>query len=207
MRYTGPKARRVRRHGINLYGSDKYDKILSRKPTGPGKDPKASGRGPKVSEYGRQLLEKQKVCAMYGVHDKQLQRIYAEASRKVGQTDRQMKVLLEQRLDNALYRAGLAQTRIQARQFVSHGLFTVNGQRVTIPSLQVKAGDKVKVREQSKASLVFGPIVESHQRYTPPSWIKSDPAGLSFEIVSLPTDDKDFDQVVDMRKVIGFYSR
>ncbi len=207
MRYTGPKARRVRRQGFNVFGSDKYDRILQKRPHGPGKDPKASGRGPKLSEYGRQLMEKQKVCYMYGVTERQLKSIYNNATRIVGQTDRMIKTYLERRLDNALFRAGLAQTRMQARQFVSHGLFTVNGRRVTIASYQVSAGDKVAVRTKAKASPVFGPIVESHQRYAPPDWLKVDTANLAFDVTAIPAEDKHFDQGVDMRKVIGFYSR
>ncbi len=207
MRYTGPKARRCRRQGFNLFGSDKYDRILQKRPTAPGKDPKASGRGPKLSEYGRQLMEKQKVCYMYGVTEKQLKSIYSDASRTVGQTDRMMKVILERRLDNALFRAGFTNSRPQARQFVSHGMFTVNGKRVTIASYQLKAGDKIKVREAVKASPVFAPIIEAHQRYSPPDWIKTDNTSLSFDIVAVPGEDKHFDQAVDMRIVIGFYSR
>jgi DNA-directed RNA polymerase subunit beta len=161
----------------------------------------------KLSEYGRQLLEKQKACLMFGVQDKRLRAIYSEASRTVGQTDRMMRMLLERRLDNVLFRAGYAQSRIQARQFVSHGLFTVNGVRVTVASYQVKVGDKIQVRENKKSSPVFAPIVQAHERYTPPEWLKSDPSKLSAEVVLLPTEDKHLDQSVDMRKVIGFYSR
>jgi small subunit ribosomal protein S4 len=201
MRYTGPKARRCRRQGFNLFGSEKYDKILQKRPTPPGKDPKASGRPAKLSEFGRQLMEKQKVCYMYGVTEKQLKSIYSAASRTQGQTDRMMKIILERRLDNALFRAGFANSRLQARQFVSHGLFTVNGQRVTIASYQIKA------RKQAKTSPVFAPIIESHQRYTPPDWLKSDTSKLAFDIVAVPGEDKHFDQAIDMRKVIGFYSR
>ncbi len=207
MRYTGPKAKKCRRQGVNLYGSDKYDKILQRRPTAPGKVPKEKGGRNKLSEYGRQLLEKQKACLMFGVHDKRLRAIYSEASQTVGQTDRMMRTLLERRLDNVLYRAGFAQTRIQARQFVSHGLFTVNGTRVTIPSYQVKPGDVVKARAQAKASPVFGPILQAHERYMPPEWLKADPSQLSVEVTMIPSDDKHFEQMVDMRKVIGFYSR
>ena len=207
MRYTGPKARRCRRQGFNLFGSEKYDKILQKRPTPPGKDPKAAGRPAKLSEFGRQLMEKQKVCYMYGVTEKQLKSIYSAASRTEGQTDRMMKTVLERRLDNALFRAGFANSRLQARQFVSHGLFTVNGQRVTIASYQVKAGDKVEARKQAKTSPVFAPIIESHQRYAPPDWLKSDASNLSFDIVAVPGEDKHFDQAIDMRKVIGFYSR
>ena len=209
MRYTGPKARKCRRQGMNLFGSDKYDKILQRRPSAPGKVPKEKGKGGrgKLSEYGRQLLEKQKACLMFGVHDKRLRAIYSEASRTLGQTDRMMRILLERRLDNVLYRAGFATTRIQARQFVSHGLFTVNGVRVTIPSYQVKPGDKIAVRENKKSSPVFAPIIEAHQRYTPPGWLKADPSKMSAEVIQLPAEDSHFDQSVDMRKVIGFYSR
>ena len=207
MRYTGPKARRCRRHGTNLYGSDKYSRILQRKPAGPGKNPKLTkGRG-KHSEYGEQLLEKQKVCAVYGVHDRQLQHIYSEATKKIGQTDQQMKTILERRIDNALYRAGFALTRLQARQFIAHGLFSLNGTRVTTPSIVLSIGQRVMVRPQVKQSPVFGPIVEAHERYVPPEWLKVDPSAMTFEVVSLPSDEHTFEQAIDMRKVVGFYSR
>jgi small subunit ribosomal protein S4 len=208
MRYTGPKARRVRRQGFNVYGSEKYDKILQKKPYAPGMQAASrGGRAPKLSEFGKQLLEKQKVCAMYGVHDKQLRAIYAEASRQVGQTDAMMHTMLESRLDSALYRAGFAKTRLQSRQFVSHGIFTVNGVRVTIASYRLKTGDKVKVRDNRKSSPVFGPILEANQKYTAPDWLKVDPTTISFEVKALPSEEKHFEQGVDMRKVIGFYSR
>ncbi len=207
MRYTGPKARRVRRLGVNIYGSDKYDRALQRKPYAPGMQAASRTGKAKISEYGKQLLEKQKVAYMYGVHDKRLRAIYAEASETLGQTDTMMATLLERRLDNALFRAGFATTRMQARQFVSHGMFTVNGQRVTVPSYKISIGDKVKVREQRKSSPVFAPILAAHERYTAPDWMKADPASLSFDIVKLPTEEKHFEGSIDMRKVIGFYSR
>lgn len=204
MRYTGPKARRVRRQGVNLYGSDKYDKILQRKPYGPGKDPRA--RKGKVSEYGQQLLEKQKVRDMFGITERQFQRIYDEASRQTGQTDQTMKIILERRLDNVIFRAGFAMTRLQSRQFVSHGLFLVNDRRVTVASYQVKPNDKIEIRRQSKSSPIFEGIVSSHERYTAPSWLKADPSSLTVEIVNLPAPEH-LEQAIDMRKVIEFYSR
>ncbi len=207
MRYTGPKARRVRRQGVNIYGADKYDRILQKKPYAPGMQAASRTGKVKISEYGKQLLEKQKVAYMYGVHDKRLRAIYAEASRKVGQTDAMMSTLLESRLDNALFRAGFATTRMQARQFVSHGMFTVNGVRVTIPSYKVNVGDKVKVRENRKSSPVFQTILTAKERYTAPDWIKTDASTVSFEVTALPTDEKHFEGSIDMRKVIGFYSR
>ncbi len=207
MRYTGPKARRVRRQGVNIYGADKYDRILQKKPYAPGMQAASRTGKVKISEYGKQLLEKQKVAYMYGVHDKRLRAIYAEASRKVGQTDAMMSTLLECRLDNALFRAGFATTRMQARQFVSHGMFTVNGVRVTIPSYKVSIGDKVKVRENRKSSPVFQTILTAKERYIAPDWMKTDPSTVSFEVTALPTDEKHFEGSIDMRKVIGFYSR
>jgi small subunit ribosomal protein S4 len=208
MRYTGPKARRVRRQGQNIYGSDKYDRILQRKMYAPGMQAASRmGRGPKLSEYGKQLMEKQKACYMYGVHDRRMRTIYLTASRTTGQTDSMMHIILERRVDNAVYRAGFANTRMQARQFISHGLFSLNGVRITVPSIQLKAGDRLQVRESRKSSPVFGPIIGGHERYVPPDWLKVDPNALSFEVRALPTEEKHFEKSIDMRKVIGFYSR
>jgi small subunit ribosomal protein S4 len=165
-----------------------------------------TGKG-KLSEYGKQLLEKQKACYMYGITDKQLRSIYAEASRTIGNTDAMMHAILERRLDSAVYRAGFALTRLQSRQFVSHGLFTVDGVRVTIPSFRLKAGQKVKVRAQRKASPVFAPILAAHEKYTSPDWLVADPSALSFDVRVLPAEEKHFEKGIDMRKVIGFYSR
>ncbi len=208
MRYTGPKARRVRRQNFNVYGADKYDKILQKKPYPPGMQAASrGGRAAKISEYGKQLLEKQKVCAIYGVHDKQLRSIFAEASQTLGQTDSMMHTILERRLDNTLFRAGFSATRLQSRQFVSHGLFTVNGTRVTIASYRIKPGDIIKVRQQRKSSPVFGPILAAHEKYIAPDWMKVDPATLTCEVKALPSEEKHHEMGIDMRKVIGFFSR
>lgn len=208
MRYTGPKARRVRRQGFNVYGSDKYDRILAKKPSPPGMQAAAKGgKKGKLSEYGKQLLEKQKACYMYGINDRQLNAIYTKAIRTVGQTDAIMQTILERRLDNVVYRSGLAKTRLQSRQFSSHGMFTINGVRVTIPSYQLKAGDVITVRQNRKSSPVFPSIVAAHEKYIAPAWMKVDPAALSIEIKELPSEEAHFDKSVDMRKVIGFYSR
>lgn len=208
MRYTGPKARRVRRQNFNVYGADKYDKILQKKPYPPGMQAASrGGRAAKISEYGKQLLEKQKVCAIYGVHDKQLRSIFAEASQTLGQTDSMMHTILERRLDNTLFRAGFSATRLQSRQFVSHGLFTVNGTRVTIASYRIKPGDIIKVRQQRKSSPVFGPILAAHEKYIAPDWMKVDPVTLTCEVKALPSEEKHHEMGIDMRKVIGFFSR
>jgi small subunit ribosomal protein S4 len=204
MKYTGPKARRARRQGLNLYGSDKYDKILQRKPYGPGKGPKTrSGRD---SEYAKQLKEKQKARDMYGISEKQFRLLYTEALKSKGRTGDQMKSLLEQRLDNVIYRAGFAMTRMQSRQFAGHGLFLVDGVRVTTPSYRVQPGQKITVRTQAKDSPVFTGIREKHAKYGAPKWLTVDANQLSADVVSVP-EGTDGEQAVDMRMVVEFYSR
>jgi small subunit ribosomal protein S4 len=204
MKYNGPKARRVRRLGVNIYGSDKYDKVLQRKQNGPGKNPK--DRPGKLSEYGQQLREKQKARDMYGLSESQFSRLYGMATKVTGQTGDALKQMLEQRLDNVVYRAGFAMTRIQSRQFVGHGLFMVDGVRVTVPSFQVKPGQVITVRPQSKDSPVFGTIAAAHQKYTAPEWLKVDAGQLRAEIVSLPKPEH-AEQAIDMRQIVEFYSR
>lgn len=204
MKYNGPKARRVRRLGINLYGSDKYDKILQKKPYGPGKGPKT--RAGRDSEYAKQLKEKQKARGIYGLSEKQFAALYAEANKSKGRTGDQMKQLLEQRLDNLIYRAGFAMTRLQSRQFAGHGLFLVDGHRVTSPSYRVMPGQIVTVRPKAKDSPVFAAIRDRHEKYLPPKWLKVDSAAMKVETVALP-EAADAEQAVDMRLVVEFYSR
>jgi len=204
MKYTGPKAKKCRRHGMNLFGTDKYDKILQRKPYGPGKGPRA--QQPKRSEFALQLLEKQKARDMYGLSESQFHRLYLAASNVSGQTGAAFTQLLERRLDNAVYRAGFAMTRMQARQFTSHGLFLVNDVRVTVPSFQVKPGDVISVRRQSKASPAFAAILAAHEKYLPPAWIVSDAVGMKMTVQSLP-EPQHAEQALDIRKIVEFYSR
>ncbi len=204
MKYTGPKARKVRRQGVNLFGSDKYDRILQRKPYGPGKSPKT--RQGRDSEYAKQLKEKQKARDMYGLSEKQFNAIFKEAAKAKGQTGDQMKQLLEQRFDNVLYRAGFALTRMQSRQFAGHGLFMVDGHRVTSPSYRMKPGQVITVRAKSKDSPAFVLIREKNSKYRAPKWITADATTLKAEIVALP-DASDGEQAVDMRQVVEFYSR
>lgn len=204
MKFTGPKAKRCRRQGTNIYGSDKYDRVLQKKPYGPGKGPRT--RGGRLSEYGKQLAEKQKARDMFGLSERQFHNLYKASAAAIGQTGDVLLQNLERRLDNVIYRAGFALTRLQSRQFVSHGLFMVNGTRVTSPSYQVKEGDVISVRDRSKNSPVFGPITDAHEKYLPPSWLKVNSGSLTVEIVSLP-DTESAEQAIDVRQVIEFYSR
>lgn len=204
MKYTGPKAKKCRQQGMNLFGSDKYDRILQKKPYAPGKGPRV--RGARKSPYARQLLEKQRVRGMYGVSERQFRCLYRDASRAKGQTGELLKQLLERRLDNVVYRAGFALTRLQSRQFVGHGLFLVDGRRVTCASYSVRPGQKITIRSQTKGSPVFVMIREAHDKYLPPSWLKVDPATLFIEVAGLPSPE-DAEQAIDVRQVIEFYSR
>jgi small subunit ribosomal protein S4 len=204
MKYNGPKARRARRLGMNLYGSDKYDKILQRKNYGPGKSPKT--RQGRDSEYAKQLKEKQKARTMYGLSEKQFNRLYKEALKTKGKTGDTMKQLLEQRFDNAIYRAGFSMTRMQSRQFAGHGLFMVDGRRVTTPSYRLKPGQVISIRPAAKDSPVFAGIRQKNAKYRAPKWLNADSDKLTAEVVAVP-EAADAEQGVDMRQVIEFYSR
>jgi small subunit ribosomal protein S4 len=204
MKFTGPKAKRVRRLGVNIYGADKYDKILQRKPYAPGKSPKT--RSGRPTAYAIQLNEKQKMREMYGVSEKQFKRAYQSAANSTGITGDEMRIILERRLDNVIYRSGFAMTRMQARQFVNHGLFLVDGIRVTSPSFLVKEGMKIEIRPHSKNSPVFPGIISAHDKYMATDWLKVNGSALQAEVVSMPTAEH-AEQAVDVRQVIEFYSR
>lgn len=204
MKFTGPKAKRCRRQGANIYGADKYDRILQRKPYGPGKGPRT--RGGKLSEYATQLAEKQKVRDAFVVSEKQFKQYYREAQMSSGVAGETMLRLLELRFDNVLYRAGLAITRLQARQMAGHGMFLVNGRRCDVPSRRVVIGDVIEIRPKSSGSPMFASIFAVTEKYVPPSWMKVDPGKLRIEILSIPEPDH-FEQGLDIQKVIELYSR
>ncbi len=204
MKFTGPKAKRVRRQGSNLYGSDKYDRILQKKPYGPGKGPKT--RQTKKSEYAGQLIEKQKVRDTFIVSEKQFRNYYKRALKTKGATGETILMLLEQRFDNALFRAGFALTRLQARQIAGHGMFLVNGRRCNVPSRMMQAGDVVEIRPRSASSPLFASILPATEKFVPPSWLKADASKLRIEIVSIP-EPAHFEQGLDIQKVVELYSR
>ncbi|HLC76525.1 MAG TPA: 30S ribosomal protein S4 [Candidatus Peribacterales bacterium] len=204
MKFTGPKAKRVRRQGANIYGSDKYDRILQKKPYGPGKSPKA--RAGKKSEYAGQLSEKQKVRDMFLVSERQFHNYYQKAQKSRSSTGETILRLLEQRFDNAIYRAGFALTRLQSRQMAGHGMFSINGRRCTIPSRPMKEGDVVEIRPRSAASPMFATILPATEKFVPPAWLKADASKLRIEIVGSPQPDH-FEQGLDIQKVVELYSR
>lgn len=204
MRYTGAKARQCRREGVNLFGSPKYQKILGRSPNVPGMH--GGKRQGKMTEYAKQLREKQKAKRMFGLSEKQFRNYFEKADSSKSVTGEKLLEMLETRLDNAVYRSGMALTRMQARQFVSHGLFTLNGRRVDVPSMVVKPGDVIEVRASKKSSPVFKHNAEELPHYEVPNWIKGDAKKLSFEIISLP-EQKHFEALINTQPIVEFYSR
>ena len=164
-------------------------------------------RRPKKSEYALQLTEKQKVKFIYGVLEKQFRAYYEKAARMKGNTGDELMTLLERRLDNVVFRLGLAATRREARQLVNHGHFTVNGKRVNIPSYLIKIGDVVAVREKSRSSAKFKKIVEDDRFVAAPKWLeKNKNAPLEGKVIAMPQrDDIDFDVAVNL--IVELYSK
>lgn len=172
---------------------------------------KSSNRNPKQgrkkqSEYGLQLNEKQKVKFIYGVLEKQLRKYYVMATKKQGITGEMLLQILESRLDNVVFRLGLANTRREARQIVNHGHITVNGQKVDIPSYLVKPGDVIAVREKSKNSVRIKEIVETNANRVVPKWLSMDKNTLTGKVITLAARD-DIDYEVEEHLIVELYSK
>lgn len=168
------------------------------------RQPKRSGR--KVSEYGMQLKEKQKAKFIYGVLEKQFRAYYDKAKTMPGVTGENLLGLLERRIDNVVFRLGLASTRRQARQLVSHGHITVNGKRLDIPSALIKVGDVIGVKEKSRGTALFKEIAESKNALNVPAWLTADIQNLSGSITRFPNRDE-IDIPVDEQAIVELYSR
>ena len=169
------------------------------------RDPNANKRK-KVSEYGMQLKEKQKLKFIYGVLEKQFRHIYEKAEKMEGQAGANLLTLLELRLDNVAYRMGLSTTRREARQLVSHGHFNVNGARVDIPSYRVKVGDVISLRENSKKSVKFKEIVEATNGRLIPTWLEVDKENLTAKVTRVPVKE-DLDYEVEEHMIVELYSK
>ncbi|EAX47600.1 ribosomal protein S4 [Thermosinus carboxydivorans Nor1] len=206
-RYTGPVCRQCRREGLKLYlkGDKCYsDKCpFSRRGYAPGQHGQARK---KLSEYGLQLREKQKARRIYGILEGQFRNYFEKADRQKGITGENLLIMLERRLDNVVYRLGLAANRTQARQLVRHGHFTVNGRRVDIPSFQVKVGDVIQVRESSKDSPLFKEIAEGLAHKTVPAWLELSANDMSGKVVRYPTREE-IDVPIQEHLIVELYSR
>ena len=199
-RYTGPATRVSRRLRVDLVGGDM---AFERRPYHPGQ----AGRNRiKESEYLLQLQEKQKAKYTYGVLERQFRRYYAEANRLPGKTGDNLVVLLESRLDNVIYRAGLANTRRQARQLVSHGHFTVNGKKINVPSFRVTQYDIIDVRERSRKMEWFEEAQDRLVDANVPAWLQVVPDTLRILVHQLP-ERAQIDIPLQEQLIVEYYSK
>jgi len=200
-RYTGPKIRASRKYGEPL--TKKAEKYLARRNYRPGQH----GQSPqRVSEYGTQLREKQKAKIIYGLMEKQFRNYYEKASKKVGATGDTLLQLLEMRLDNVIYRLGFANTRAQARQMVSHAFFEVNGEKVNIPSYQVKVGDQITVRANKQKSALIKNLAPVLAQATTAEWVSLDAASFTGKVLSKPSREQ-MELNLNTQLIVEYYSR
>jgi small subunit ribosomal protein S4 len=199
-RYTGPKSKIARKFGEPIFGPDK---VLSKKNYPPGQH--GNGRKKKLSEYGIQLREKQKAKYTYGVLEKQFRNLFDKAARSRGITGEVLLQLLESRLDNVVYRLGIAPSRAAARQFVSHRHVVVDGKVVNIPSYSVKPGQVIGVREKSKSLEVVDNALSgfNHSKYP---WIEWDNASKSGKLLHLP-ERADIPENIKEQLIVELYSK
>ena len=203
-RYTGPKVRVSRRLATNIFENEKGRKALERRPFPPGQHGRTRRRNA-GSEYLAQLQEKQKAKYIYGVLERQFRRTYEEANRLQGPTGENLLRLLEQRLDNVVYRAGWAETRPQARQFVSHGKILVNGKRVDIASARVKKGDVVSLHEKARNMIIVQHNLDTLDRIVA-GWLEEGDDGKQVTVRDLPQREH-IDVPVREQLIVELYSK
>lgn len=199
-RYTGPATRISRRLKVDLVGGDQ---AFERRPYPPGQHGRARI---KEGEYLLQIQEKQKARYTYGVLERQFRKYYEDAARRPGKTGENLLQLLESRLDNVVYRAGLARTRRQARQLVSHGHFTVNGKKVNVPSFRVSKFDIIDVKPKSVPTLPFVIAKENVGDRPIPAWLQVVPSNLRILVHQLP-ERAQIDVPVQEQLIVEFYSK
>ncbi|MDI6709844.1 MAG: 30S ribosomal protein S4 [Bacillota bacterium] len=208
-RYTEARCRLCRREGTKLYL--KGDRCfgprctIDRRPNPPGAQAHGRRRA-KVTEYGLQLREKQKVRRIYGILETQFRNYFAKAERQPGVTGENLLRLLERRLDNVIYRLNMAGSRVEARQLVRHGHFMVNGRKVDIPSYLVRVGDVITVRERSKSSPRMQELLERAAENAPAPWLEYDAERAEARVAALPTREQ-IDIPVKESLVVELYSR
>ena len=206
-RYTGPACKLCRREGKKLYlkgercTSGKC--AIDRRNTAPGQHGAAKK---KMGEYGIKLREKQATRRYYGVLEKQFKNYYEEADRKEGMTGENLLILLERRLDNVVFRMGLAESHREARQLVLHAHFTLNGKKVNVPSILVKPGDVIAVKEASRSSAKFKALAEALESKVAPKWLDVDKANLQAKVVSFPARE-DIDFEFNEQLIVELYSK
>ncbi len=201
-RYIGPKQKISRRFGVPIFGTSRS---LEKRNYPPGQHGLRAGRR-KKSEYAVALAEKQKLRYQYGVLEKQFRRYFAEASRRRGVTGEILLQLLEQRLDNVIYRLGLGNTRSAARQFVGHGHVLVNGKRCDIPSYSCRPGDTITVKEAAKSQQLGLRALDLTQAAVTPDWLVMDRDKMIGKVMREPTREE-IDPLVNEQLIVELYSR
>ena len=206
-RYTGPACRLCRREGKKLFLKGERCTTgkcaLDRRPTAPGQHGAARK---KEGEYGMQLREKQRAKRYYGVQEKQFKNYFVKADRKEGQAGENLLSMLERRLDNAVYKMGMAESRNDARQLVLHGHFTLNGKKVSVPSIQLRVGDVIGVKESSRKSEKIKGLIEGLDKITQPKWLSLDKDALTATVTALPQRD-DVDFPFEEHLIVELYSK
>ena len=206
-RYTGPACKLCRREGTKLFL--KGDRCLSgkcaidRRPTAPGQHGAATK---KPKEYGMQLREKQKAKRYYGVLEGQFRSYFDAAEKQAGITGANLLSMLERRFDNVVYRMGMASSRKEARQLVLHGHFRLNGKKATIPSMLVKTGDVITIREESKASAKIKELAEAMESHITPKWLEVNKEAISAKVVAIPARE-DVDFPFEENLIVELYSK
>ncbi|MBC8174652.1 MAG: 30S ribosomal protein S4 [Candidatus Marinimicrobia bacterium] len=203
-KYTGMRGKIVRRFGDNIFGNPKFDRILERKNYGPGQHGQSRRRRP--SNYGLQLMEKQKMKYTYGLLERQFRRFYKKAEKMKGETGINLVQLLERRLDNVVFRLGFATTRNSARQLVNHKHFLVNGKPANIPSYIVKPNDEIKVRDKSRKLTVIHDSLKRIKGDLDLPWLKLDKATLTGTFLQIPERDQIKEKFTE-QLVVELYSK
>ena len=207
-RYTGPVCRLCRRERMKLFlKGDRCFKekcAIERRGYPPGQHGQRRGR--RSLGYGPQLREKQKVKRIYGVLEKQFRNYFKEAEKKRGVTGDNLLISLERRLDNAVYSLGFASSRAQARQLVRHGHIVIDGQKTTIPSYQVKAGQQISIKQSSRKNEFVRASVETARGRGIPNWLDLDPENFVGKVTAMPTRD-DIKNPIEEQLIVELYSR
>ena len=199
-----PKGKLVRKFGENIFGNPKYDSLLNKKPYTPGQHGPTRRR--RLSNYGVQLREKQKIKAMYGVLERQFRNYFHKAEKMTGETGTNLLQLLECRLDNVVYRLGLASTRSQARQMVSHAHFLLNNRRCNYPSATVKPGDVIQVRERSRRMEIIMDAMKRIKGDMGLPWLELDKGKMTGTFLAVPERDE-MALTVNEQLVVELYSK
>lgn len=202
-RNLDPKGKIVRRFGVNIFGNPKYDRLLEKRPTPPGA---AKRRRPRLSEYGTQLIEKQKLRFAYGLTERQFRNTFIKAKHMKGIAGENMLTLLESRLDNVVYRLGIASTRSQARQIVNHAHIRVNGKKVNIPSYRVSAGDQISIAPTEAVKKFIQELVATNAGRSVPEWLLFSKVDLVGTVNRLP-GKTDIMPIADEQLVVEYYSK